>query len=253
MTGERWNREQLLLTFNLYCRTPFGRLHRNNPEIVRLAQTINRSPSAVAMKLVNFASLDPIHQARNVRGLSNVSQADREIWDEFNSNPERLAFESQRIFEQTVGVEPAADNESELAFAGETEVIRLVRARLVQRFFRDSVLSSYKYRCAVCRIDLVELLVASHIVPWSKSVERRADPRNGLALCAIHDRAFDRGLITVSDSFVITLSARARVRTANRLHTVALVEIEGGSILLPDRFAPDLAALAYHRKNIFSQ
>src|SRR5437016_8080352 len=120
MTGERWNREQLLLTFNLYCRTPFGRLHKNNPEIVRLAQTVNRSPSAVAMKLVNFASLDPIHKARNVRGLSNVSQADREIWDEFNSNPESLAFESQRIFEQTVGVEPATDSEPETAFAGET-------------------------------------------------------------------------------------------------------------------------------------
>jgi hypothetical protein len=253
MSGKNWTRDELLLTFNLYCRTPFGRLHKNNPEIVNLARTINRSPSAVAMKLVNFASFDPTHQARNVRGLRNASRADREILEEFNSNPERLAFESQRAFEQIVGVSPEVDEEPMEVFSRETEVARVVRARLVQRFFRDSVLASYEYRCAICEIDLLELLVASHIIPWSRSIERRADPRNGLALCAIHDRAFDRGLLTISDSWAVMLSPRAKVRMPNRLHTVALVEIEGSRIFLPNRFGPDPVALAYHREYIFSR
>jgi len=54
----RWTREQLIATLDLYCRTPFGRLHRINPDVVTLAEAIGRTPSAVAMKLVNFASFD---------------------------------------------------------------------------------------------------------------------------------------------------------------------------------------------------
>ncbi len=82
MSVNNWTRHELILAFNLYCRIPFGRLHKGNPEIVSLAQNINRTPSAVAMKLVNFASFDPVHQARQITGLKNASRADREIWNE---------------------------------------------------------------------------------------------------------------------------------------------------------------------------
>ncbi len=248
MPIRNWTREELLLTFNLYCRTPFGRLHKSNPEIVSLALKINRTPSAVAMKSVNFASFDPAHRDRNVRGLRNASRADREVWDEFNSNPERLAFESQQAFSQTVtrAVEPA---EEKIALpSGPTEQTRLVRTRLVQTFFRDAVLASYDYRCAICDLNLPELINASHIIPWSESVERRADPRNGLSLCAIHDRAFDRGLLTISDSLIVIVSKRAKVKTSNRMHLVALIEVDGKPLSLPKRFAPDPVALAYHRE-----
>lgn len=252
MSRKSWTKEELLITFNLYCRTPFGQLHRRNPEIISLAQQIGRTPSAVAMKLVNFASFDPAHQARAVRGLSNASRADREIWDEFNANPEKLAFESQQAFNQIK--EDITETAEILSLPlGDTETTRLVRVRLVQRFFRDAVLTSYDYCCAICHLDLIELLTASHIIPWSKNVERRADPRNGLALCAIHDRAFDRGLITIDESFRVLLSNKVRRKTVNRLHEVALLEMDGKMIALPKRFSPDPCALAYHRKNIFTQ
>lgn len=252
ISKKNWSREELLITFNLYCHTSFGRLHKNNPEIIVLARKLGRSPSSVAMKLVNFASLDPVHQARNVRGLSNASRADREIWDEFNANPEGLAFESQQAFNRVT--EDVAVTDEIVSFtSGVTEATRLVRVRLVQRFFRDAVLTSYDYCCAICQLDLIELLTASHIIPWSKNVERRADPRNGLALCAIHDRAFDRVLITIDESFRVLLSNKARRKAANRLLEVALLEIDGEMISLPKRFSPDPFALAYHRENIFIQ
>ncbi|MFL6215506.1 MAG: HNH endonuclease [Blastocatellia bacterium] len=252
MPRQSWSRDELLVTFNLYCRTPFGRLHRSNPEIISLARKIGRTPSAVAMKLVNFASFDPIHQARSVRGLNNASQADRHIWDEFNANPEQLAFESQKAFNEIVESVTESDK---IVFpsSGQTETTRIVRVRLVQRFFRESVLTSYNYRCSICELSLVELLTASHIIPWSRNVERRADPRNGLALCAIHDRAFDRGLITLDDSFRVLLSRTAKIITSSRLHLVALMEIEGNMISMPKRFSPDPIALAYHRTEIFRQ
>lgn len=254
MSVKNWTRDELLLTFNLYCRTPFGRLHRNNPEVISLAQKIGRTPSAVAMKLVNFASFDPVQQARQIRGLSNASRADREIWNEFNANPEQLAFESQQTLQQSTG-ENEEVTETEISFpSGPTESTRLVRTRLVQSFFRDAVLSSYEFKCAICSLDLPELLSASHIIPWSKNVERRADPRNGLSLCAIHDRAFDRGLLAIGDAFDVLLSTRARIHSPeSRLHLVALTEAEGKMISLPKRFAPDPEALAYHREHILKR
>ena len=254
MPTNNWTRDELLLTFNLYCRLPFGKLHKGNSEIISLSQKIGRTPSAVAMKLVNFASFDPIQQARQIRGLGNTSRADRQIWDEFNANPEKLAFESQQAFTQLSGdFPPAPEAEIEIQMpSGATEATRLVRTRLVQSFFRNAVLSSYDFKCAICVIDLPELMTASHIIPWSKNVERRADPRNGLCLCALHDRAFDRGLLSIDDSFRVLLASRTRLHSSNnKMATTAFTAVEGKMIYLPKRFAPDVEALSYHRENIF--
>lgn len=207
------------------------------------------------MKLVNFASFDPAHRVRNVRGLSNASRADRAIWDEFNANPERLAYESQRAYRRILpDFAPDVGEERRdkiLKPLGPTEGTRLVRVRLVQSFFRDAVLASYEYRCAICRLDLLELLIASHIIPWRTSVERRADPRNGLALCAIHDRAFDKGLLTITESLTVLTSRKVKGKTSCRLHSVALIEVEGEALSMPKRFLPDPIALAYHREHVF--
>jgi putative restriction endonuclease len=251
LTVKSWTRDELLLAFNLYCRTPFGRLHRNNPEIILLAKKIGRTPSAVAMKLVNFASFDPTHQARNVRGLSNAGRADQAIWNEFNANPELLAYESQQAYTRVTSSPLESEMEQVPIPSGPTESTRLVRTRLVQNFFRDAVLSSYEYRCAICRLDLMELLNASHIIPWSRNVSLRADPRNGLALCAIHDRAFDRGLLTITETLTVRSSKRVKAKTSGELHIVALVKVDGQAIMLPKRFHPSPEALAYHREHVF--
>jgi predicted restriction endonuclease len=50
------------------------------------------------------------------------------------------------------------------------------------------------------------LLIASHIVPWSSDKQIRLNPSNGLCLSAIHDRAFDKGLMTLSDDLKIVIS-----------------------------------------------
>ena len=82
--GQRlWTRDELILAINLYCKLPFGRLHKFNPEIIKLANLIGRTPSSVALKLVNFASLDPSLRARGIEGAANASKLDGEIWSEF--------------------------------------------------------------------------------------------------------------------------------------------------------------------------
>ena len=253
--GKHWSRDELIVAFNLYCRTPFGRIHKTNPDIIEIAKNIGRTPSAAAMKMVNFASLDQFHRERNVKGLQHSSKLDEQIWEEFHKDWESFAFESQQSLARLLG-KTDEDYALEVSFLEPdipTEARRITRVRLVQRFFRDTVLSSYNYSCAVCKINLCKMLNASHIIPWSIDKNRRADPSNGLSLCAFHDRAFDRGLITIDEDLRIVLSIEAKVKVidAPKLHRVGLLEVEGQVIAIPNKFRPDQVALAYHRDRIF--
>jgi hypothetical protein len=252
---EAWSREELLVAFWLYCRTPFGRLHRQNPQIIELSRLLGRTPSAVAMKACNFASLDPVQRARRIVALGNVGRGDRQLWEAFGENPEAVAAEAQAAYARLAGREaPEVEAQRELELpAGPTETMRTVRARRVQAFFRAAVLASYECRCALSDIALPELLNASHIIPWSESVQRRADPRNGICLNALYDRAFDRGLITFDESMRVVVSRRLRGGDPPVLQRQALLELEGRPLRLPGRFAPDGIAMDYHRERVFAR
>lgn len=248
----QWSPDELLVAFRLYCHTPFGRLHRGNPEIVELSRLLGRTPSAIAMKACNFASLDPAQRAREIRALQNVSQADRRLWERFKRNPEEVALEAESAYVALTGKDaPPLEMELEAA-EGPSEVPRIVRTRRVQSFFREAVLVSYEGRCALSDIAVPDLLNASHIIPWKSDVERRADPRNGIALNALYDRAFDRGLITFDTSLRVVLSRRLQDRDAPGLYREALLALEGRELRMPNRFPPDPAAMAYHREHVFS-
>jgi len=92
-----WSREELILAFNLYLKLPFGKLHHGNPEIIHLSQIINRTANAVAMRLSNFASVDPYHIERGIKGLVGGKKQVEPIWNEFIQNKEDLLFESEKI------------------------------------------------------------------------------------------------------------------------------------------------------------
>lgn len=251
MKRTSWTRDQLLVALRLYMRLPFGRLHARNPEIVDLAGTIERTPSALAMKACNFASLDPIFRASKRKGLSGASDADRAIWREFSGNAEKVAAEAEEVFARATPEAAEADVDIPEAPAGETDVVRTVRARRVQSFFRAAVLTSYETRCAITGLAVPDLLVASHIIPWSTSVERRADPTNGICLNALFDRAFDRGLVTFDDDFRVVVSRRLQAASSTADLDCSLREAHGHRMRLPKRLAPDPLALAYHRKHRF--
>lgn len=97
MTRDNWTRDELIIAFNLYCKMPFGKITSKNPEIINLAKIIGRTPSAVALKLVNFARLDPELQKRKIVGMSHGSKSEEKIWNEFHDNWEELAFESELL------------------------------------------------------------------------------------------------------------------------------------------------------------
>jgi hypothetical protein len=256
VTSGHWSKEQVKLAFHLYCQVPYGRIDRTNAEVIRLAHLIGRTPSATAMKMLNIASLDPAITNTGRVGLGNASTLDREVWAEFHEDWERLASECA-VLRRTLSSDQDPsdlDYADELGlmpdnFVGETRSI-IAQQRIKQQFFRRAVLSSYRGRCCMSGVSEPRLLTASHIVPWSIDKANRLNPSNGLCLSAIHDRAFDKGLITLTDTFRIVVSDEIKKRDEPFLnHT--LLAIEGHAIELPERFAPSIEFIARHRSTVF--
>jgi hypothetical protein len=246
-----WTKEQIKLAFHLYCQIPFGRIDSRNKEIVALAKIIGRTSSAVAMKMLNIASLDPGITSTGRVGLGNASSLDREVWAEFHADWERLAVESQLLrqqLDQEMPQDLEEDNDFE-DFTGETRQV-ITTQRIKQHFFRRAVLSSYGGRCCMSGLSDTRLLVASHIVPWSQNKQNRLNPSNGLCLSAIHDKAFDKGLIALDDDFRVIVSGE--LKQSNDIFVKAVfMPLLGSKIELPERFMPDVAFIAWHRNTLF--
>jgi putative restriction endonuclease len=250
MPRQDWTREELIVTFNLYCKIPFGKIHRGNPQIIELARAIGRTPSAVSWKLANFARLDPALQERNIAGAPHGSKAEVEIWEEFKSDWEKLAFESERLLQEMTGRAAVPLKESEIFPEGKTREA-VVRTRVNQGFFRSAVLAAYDCRCCITGLSIPQLLNASHIVPWVVDLKNRTNPRNGLCLNAVHDRAFDCGLLTVTPDFKVRISPKVRRRPADVVNQELFWKYEDASIALPRRFLPDTSFLKYHNDKVF--
>jgi putative restriction endonuclease len=113
-------------------------------------------------------------------------------------------------------------------------------------------LAAYEFRCCITGINRLELLVASHIKPWAKDEVNRLNPRNGLALNALHDRAYDSGLLTVTPDYEILISSALRDQDMPRKEEYFL-GFHGKKIDLPSKFLPDKAFLEYHYEHIFKK
>lgn len=238
---KRWTKNELILALNLYCKLPFGKMHKGNPSIIALASYLGRTPSSVAMKLVNFAALDP---SLPRKGLSGTSRLDQEVWDEF-FDKEDIIVESEKNISSL-----SASTIQDLPLDSDYHSIdRIVetKARCLQNFFRTAVLTNYHYKCCLSGINIPQLLVASHIVPWAADTNNRLNPSNGICLNALYDKAFDRGLITFDNNYRTVLSNSIKNIENNRL----LLEIQGKRLDLPEKFYPSQESLEYHRNNIF--
>ena len=254
MARRDWTRDELIVAFHLYCKLSLGRLHAQNPRVLELAEFLGRTPGSVAMKLVTFAARDPTHQQRGVSGLGNTSKGDRAVWNEFNGNWADLAAESEKAYQTLIGKDPspsAPEDAWTVFVGGETERQQLVKVRLGQAFFRETVQAAYGCRCCVCTLPVASLLVASPIVPWAARPDLRVNPRHGLCLCALHDRAFDRGPIAVDVALQVTLSKRLESHLPDDVVEKMFAAYRDIPIRLPEKFRPQEEFLAYHREAVF--
>lgn len=245
-----WTRQELILAVNLYCKLPFGRLHRLNPDVIHLANLIGRTSSSVAYKLVNFASLDPSLKARGIKGASNASKLDAEIWNEFFDNWDILPFESEKLlanFEHITVEQLNHIPEFELPKEGKMRE-QLVKVRVNQSFFRSSILASYNNTCCITGIQQPEFLIAGHIKPWSVDEKNRLNPQNGIALNALHDRAFEAGLITITTDYKIKISSLLMRQTKSKAIEDYFIKYNNQDMILPSRFLPDIEFLSHHNE-----
>ncbi len=250
--GQDWTREEHIIAFHLYNKIEFGTIHMGNPEIIELAALLGRTVGSASLKLANFSRLDPFLQRRNIKGLPHGAKGEEAVWLEFAKNPEALAFESERLLAEREGrsIEEVTQIETDDLPPPGKEREAIVRVRVNQRFFRRRVLSAYGFCCCVTGLSIRSLLVASHIVPWAEDPVNRLNPRNGLCLNALHDRAIDSHLMWIEPDFVVRFSPDLHRVTADSKQTVEwLLSFDGKQLMLPKRFQPDCELLAKHASN----
>ena len=153
---------------------------------------------------------------------------------------------------QNKKVEDLIDIES-LEFPIGTERETIVKQRVNQNFFRSTILSSYNLKCCITGLSISEFLVASHIKPWKVDDLNRLNPHNGLCLNSIHDKAFDRGFITVTPDYKIKVSKYFDDYKKDEAVPDFFLKYENKSIILPDRFLPSKEFLDWHYTNLFKK
>ena len=118
--------------------------------IIKYANIIGRSPSALNMKVGNLGRLDPKLKEKGIVGLSHGSKVEQMIWDEFYANPEQLIYESECLIakysndsiEHTSGIDLADLPEG-------AERLALIKQRVNQTFFRYPAIRSYTHECFI--------------------------------------------------------------------------------------------------------
>jgi putative restriction endonuclease len=162
----------------------------------------------------------------------------------------KLSFESEKLLAQLTGRIEELSDETKVFPEGKTRQA-VIRTRVNQGFFRAAVLAAYGSSCCITGCSVTELLNASHIVPWSVDVKNRTNPRNGLCLNAIHDRAFDCGLLTVTPDLRVKISRKAKKKSSDVGTRELLLRYDDASISLPRHFAPEPEFLKYHNEYVF--
>lgn len=250
-----WTRDELIVALNLYWKIPYNKISgTSNQKIKDLANIIGRTPASIAYKLMNFTTLDPERQNIGNKGKEGIGKADIQIWNEFFNNWEELAYQSSLILakienkplDEFVGIE----KEEKLLEGKEKE--RLVKARLNQNYFRQRILAGYNEKCSITGLNISSLLVASHIIPWAKNEKERLNPKNGLCLNSIHDKAFDKGLITITLDYKVKLSKSILDNKEDFVKDV-FHKYHNQKIMLPDRYLPAKEFIEWHNENIFEK
>ena len=224
-------------------------MHSRNIDVQKLSNLIGRTPSSIALKLGNLASFDPTLQERGIKGASNASKLDKEVWNEFYNNWDAALMESEKLLAKirhTTIEKLNQIDDSDLTKQG-LDKERLVKTRINQSIFRKMILAAYNSTCCITGINNPDLLLASHITPWSTDEKNRLNPTNGLCLNALHDRAFDKGLLSISsDDYTIMISSKLKVGNIPESVRTNFLEIEKQSIRLPDKFLPSKDQLKIH-------
>lgn len=208
------------------------KMRRNEPNIFDYGKPNQRS-----YPLKNFCSSALRSLKQYAQYEQEVMEADRIVAQE--TNPKTISAKLITHFDLTKEGEDVASES---------------KRRKGQDYFRRMILANYGGRCALTGIDIPQLLLASHIIPWSDKTHKhdRLNPCNGICLSALYDKAFDQGLITISpDDYSVVLSSVLRENETKEYFDKHFGIIIGKKLMMPVDYLPSRDFLAYHRDKVF--
>lgn len=250
----KWTREETIVAFNVYCKIPFKSSSKTHPMIIKYAELLGRSPSALNMKVGNIGRLDPDLKEQGITGLIHGAKMEEEVWNEFYSNPELLAFESEKIIAQ---MSNQSIEDSTAIQTGDLpqgiERTAIIKQRVNQSFFRSAVMNAYNFRCCISGVNAPQLVDACHIVDWSEDINNRTNPKNGICLNSFFHKAYDKFLLAITPDRLIIVSEKLFQSVTEKPFYNYLKEINGRKILLPDKFIPERDFLAVHYSKFVNQ
>ena len=194
-------------------------------------------PNQKSYPLKNFCSAALKSLMKYVEYEQEVTVADRIVAGEHN--PQRISKKLISHFDITK--------------EGEDKVTQ-TKHRKGQEYFRRMIIANYGGRCALTNINIPQLLIASHIIPWEDKNHKkeRLNPCNGILLSALYDKAFDRGLITISpDNYTVQLSSSLRECEDESYYDKHFGCVKGLKLAMPAEYIPNRDFLAWHRDNVF--
>ena len=232
----KWTREETIVAFNVYCKIPFKSSSKTHPMIIKYANLLNRTPSALNMKIGNIGRLDPDLKRQGISGLVHGAKMEEEVWKEFRENPEQLAYESEKIISKLQGksIEKIIDT-NDLPQGKEREII--IKQRINQSFFRMTVLSSYNNRCCISGIGNIG---------WSENTANRTNPQHGLCMNSFFHKAYDKLFIAISPDLTIIISDELLQNTVDNKFRKYLECINGEKIIMPNKFLSKKEFLQVH-------
>lgn len=254
MRKNSWTDDEMILSLNLYYKLPFGRLNKATPEVKELAELIDRTPSSVALRLVNYAACDPFIINSGRKGMTSGIGKCKPYWDYFANNTEELFLRAENI-KASLLKKPIEDilNLNSSDFIGKEKDV-VIKQRVNQNSFRSVILANYNEQCAISGICIPNLLIASHIIPWADDINNRLNPSNGICLSPLYDKAFDRGFIAIRpDDFTIIISKELKSFKNYDFYKNCFLPFEDKPISLPNKHQPNPSFLSYHIDNIFQK
>ena len=115
--------------------------------------------------------------------------------------------------------------------------------------FRNAVKQIYNQQCAITglKIDFsstISMVDACHIIPFAETYDDTIT--NGIALSPTIHRAFDRGMLAISDDYTILIHKKVQDHSSGQ----GLKQYHNQSIILPieEKYRPSLSRFQQHRK-----
>ncbi|ELO0858041.1 MULTISPECIES: phosphorothioated DNA-binding restriction endonuclease [Citrobacter] len=172
---------------------------------------------------------------------------DKQHYDQLIKSKKLINSLARQILEAHFTESIQEELADELGF--ELQLLRKQRDPL----FRQQVLRAYNYECAICgynmRHDNTSVALEAAHIKW-KQYGGPCEIPNGLALCAIHHKAFDKGSIGLDESM--------RVQVSEAVNGSGIVgrlfwDFQGKIISLPQvkAYYPQDEFVDWHRREVF--